>query len=233
MKLMKRINMQLYKQIFGLLFMICVAGCQKQSLEKVAKEKYKLACAQLVGQHSLQDYRQALRCIDEAITCHYKVEYEALKATLLLKLGNTHESADCFSHALSKAGDSSVTAELKNNYACALAQQGFGPQARKLWREVLQDPQYLTPEVVWVNLGKWYVDNQDMKKAKLCFLKAVKLEPTYVDAHFYTALSDYALGQYRCARNQVATLLALEPAHDGGRRLAKMLASDTWGQRLV
>lgn len=206
-----------------LLFCIFVQGCQKKSIQYQAKEKYRLACSQLTGQRSERDYRQALGFVEEALVCHYAVEYEALKATLLLKLGCADESATSFQHALTQAGDTTIAAEVKNNYACALAQQGDDAQAFEIWHHLVRDPHYVTPEVAWVNMGKWHVDHKDMKKAQHCFIQALNLEPTYVDAHFYAALTGYALGQKSFACDQATTLLALEPEHTGARRLLTML----------
>jgi len=222
-KLIKRENIMEHTGKYILFFLIFTQGCQKQSGQHLAKEKYRLACAQLTGQRSEQDYRRALGYVDQAIAAHYTVEYEALKATLLLKLGDAEESTIHFQHALASTSDAAVAAEVKNNYACALAQQGHGQDALEIWRQLVRDAHYMTPEVAWVNIGKWHVDHRYMKKAHYCFLKAACLEPMYVDAHFYGALASYACGERSSARNQITTLLALEPEHAGARRLLKAL----------
>lgn len=207
-----------------LFLLIFTQGCGKQSVQRQAQQHYRLACSQLAGDRTEQDYRRALGYVEQAIATHYTVQYEALKATLLLKLGYVHESATSFEHALASARDPAIAAEVKNNYACALAQQGHSQEALSIWRQIVRDPHYMTPEVAWVNIGKWHVDQRDMKKAKYCFLKALRLEPTYVDAHFYAALAGYACGEKSFARGQATTLLALEPHHSGARRLLKTLS---------
>lgn len=203
--------------------LISLAGCKKQSVQQQAKEQYRLACAQLTGQRSEQDMRRALGLVEDALILNYDVQYEALKATLLIKLGQLEEGNTCFKHALTATHDASVAAEIKNNYACSLAQLGHAQEAFMLLKELVHDPHYLTPEVAWVNLGKWYVDHRNIKQAQQCFANAAKLEPTYVDAHFYGAIASYGCGQLPTARSQLTTLLSLEPEHQGGRRLLKIL----------
>jgi tetratricopeptide (TPR) repeat protein len=101
-------------------------------------------------------------------------------------------------------------------------------EALALLKELEKSKDYLTPEVACVNQGKLVIDcYRDYQKAHEHFLHALALAPSYVDAHYYAALTAYQLKDLPCAKNEVKTILFLEPDHQGARALAGMLGFET------
>lgn len=210
------------------LFMVLFGSCAKRHAnEKLAVSYYKLAMLELTSQSeqgsSEVSFRKALDNIDKALEQYQKSEYLAFKATILLKLKHEEESGIYFQKALDAQPVPAVRAEILNNYACLLAQNGHEDKAFSLWKSLENDSHYLTPEVACFNQGKAYTLKGDYNHAKDCFLKSVTFAPSYLDAQYYLALTAYEIQDLALAKNSVKTLLFLEPAHIGGQQLARKL----------
>jgi len=205
---------------FGLC-MVYFCSCGKQKPTNLADSYFKLAFTELSeGDDREGTYRRALGFIQKAIDCSPKAEYYALQGSLLFKLNDIEKSKQAYEQALKSAPTgSTIKAEIFNNYACLLAQQGDMAQAKKYLHQLIGDTAYQTPEVAWVNMGKVLAGEKDFNGAMDCFSKAAHLEPNYLDAHWNLALVARELGQNKKAKLALDTILTLEPTHAGAARL--------------
>jgi len=204
--------------------MMVFGGCKKKN-QQLAQSHYKLSMLELSDDSSSDvRYKKALDHIDKALAQDDKPEYLALKATILFKLNQIEESLFCFKQSLNNdAIDPLLKPEVMNNYACVLAHQGKTEEAVKIWQTLMHDKHYLTPEVALVNQGKVSIEKGDCAAARDLFSKAVTIEPSYLDAHYYLALAAFQLQETDLAKNEVKTVLFLEPRHTGALRLGEKL----------
>jgi tetratricopeptide (TPR) repeat protein len=226
------LNIKSYKFIFLFLLTILFFGCGKQKDNKLAQNYYKLALVELQDQDNnrLYSYKKAIEHIENAIRIEEKPEYLAFKATLLFELGDDLFGETLFNLALSKAQDSKLKCEILNNKACLFAQVGMYNEqsfkvnnALEIWEKLEADKDYLTPEVSLFNQSRVYIYKNDYQTAKDKLLKAVKIAPNYLDAHYYLALVFYNLSDNISAQNQLDTVLYLYPEHKGAQNLKKII----------
>jgi Tfp pilus assembly protein PilF len=214
--------------LFFLLVIFIVSSCGKKRNEKLGQTYYKLALLELTTQEQSQStpdhtYRQALLNAEKALSEDERPEYLALKGTILFKLNHIRESLMYFKKALAINPDPVVKAEILNNYACILAQTGKTKKALFIWKNLERNNHYLTPEVAIFNQGKVYANKQDYNHAKSLFLNAIYIAPQYLDAHYSLALAAFACGDLKLAKNELKTVLYLEPSHFQAKKLAKTL----------
>jgi tetratricopeptide (TPR) repeat protein len=205
-----------------ILLLIIFAGCGKKKDAKLANTYFKLAFNDLADASKTNaTYQNALQHINQALTLANKPEYLALKGTILMQLGHLQASHECFKQALTlPIEDNGLREQILNNQACLFALSGNTDQARAVWQELSASPDYTTPEVAWVNIGKLQLSGQHFGSAAEAFKTAALLEPNYVDAHFYAAIAAHAAGHNRQAHEALKTVLLLEPEHQAARALA-------------
>ncbi len=165
-------------------------------------------------------YKKALGYVNQAIEQEACPRYAALKATLLFKLGRQQESFAMFDIALEDCVNQRLKSEIFNNYACLCAQSGQQEKALDIWGQLENNEHYLTPEVALLNQSKVYVEKGDWKRAKNLLLKASRINPSYLDAHFYTALVAFQTNDVFLAKDKLRTVLLLEPLHHGAQALS-------------
>ena len=106
---------------------------------------------------------------------------------------------------------------------------GIGPEvvakALQIFTQLTTDIHYLTPEVALVNLGKMYTEKNDFKRAQSYFQQAVAAVPGYLDAHFYLAWAAYINKNISLAKQEIKTLLYLDP----GCKAAKLFEEKLGG----
>ena len=221
-------NFLIFNIVFIFLF-LCACG-KKEESKKLAQTYYKLALLETDEQNNKKGLKKSLDYINKAITKEERPEYLALKGTLLLQLNQEKEGLDCFDTALQNNPDPKIKADILNNKACLLAQLGIMnnsqdkiDQAIKIWAELQCDKDYLTPEVAHFNIGKVYVHQKNYKKAQQQLSKAVTVSPNYLDAHYCLACVAYQLNDLSLARNEISTVLFLEPDHQSAKELSNML----------
>ena len=212
----------------GLLF--CLAflftSCAKKNDKTLAKHYHKLAYVELTdGESTEKSFKKAIAFVDKALSIAETSKFYALKATLLFKLGQLDESKKNFKKALQLCKNKKIKPEILNNYACLLAQMGNTVKANQIWKELESDVCYLTPEVAMVNQGKVMLQKNDPGQAKIVFSRAVETTPDFLDAHYYLALSAYESKDFSLAKNEVSTVLMIEPDHFGAKDLAEKLKS--------
>ena len=217
-----------------IILMVCVGsflmgGCGKKEKNKsLARTYYKLALSELADvptdsgtpTHAI---KKSLQHVEQAITLDRNHEYCALKATLLFRLGKIRASYQAFQALLAEKIDPVLKAEIINNYACVLAQGKNYTKALVLWKQLAHDRYYLTPEVALANQGRVYAMQHNFKRAKRCFSQAVTHAPHFLDAHYYLALMAYHLNEYGLVKNEISTILFLEPEHGGAKALKTRL----------
>jgi Tfp pilus assembly protein PilF len=213
--------------LVGLIFVGCGGG--KQNDAQLAQTYFKMAFADMAEENSMSlSMKRALVNINKALECDERPEYYAFKGTVLCKLGDYTQSEKCYKKALGCQPDAILRAEISNNRACLLAQHKKYTAAQKVWRELIHDTSYQTPEVAWVNLGKIYAEKKKFKEAKDAFEHATMLAPSYIDAHFYLGLVERELGDRLHARREADLILKMEPEHYGAHMLmATMDALDS------
>jgi type IV pilus assembly protein PilF len=164
-------------------------------------------------------YKHALLAIDKALGCDPMPEYYACKGAILFKLGDYAQSEGCYNRALTYHPDAPLVAEIDNNRACLCAQRNDYAAAKKIWCDLIKNTSYQTPEVAWVNLGKAYIKERNLVQAQQAFEHAVRLAPSYVDAHFYLSVVERERGEQSLARREVDLVLKMEPEHQGATML--------------
>lgn len=215
-------------------FMFCLTifiGCGKKTNQKLAQNFYKQAVLELnEDNQSKQACRRAIYYIDEALRCAKDPRYLALKATLLFKLNQVEEGQRFFAKALNNTSAQDLKAEILNNNACLLAQVGLKrnnkekiDSALSIWSDLEDNVDYFTPEVAVINQGKVYFEQNNYEKAKKKLIKAIKLSPNFIDAHYYLSVIAYKLKDYNLAKDEIKTIVFLEPNHYGAHELGKLL----------
>ncbi len=204
-----------------------MSGCGRKAAlgnKKLAQNYFKSALVELSDQQvGIYHYKKALSYVEQAIKQDSKANYVALQATLLFKLGQEQESLHAYEQALACCEDVYIKSEIINNYACLLAQMGQSDKAIESWEKLCIDRYYLTPEVALVNLGKTYAESGNYHVAQSYFQRAVALAPHYLDAHFYLAWTAYFNKNEVLAKQEVATLLYLDPQCDAINSLRQKL----------
>jgi Tfp pilus assembly protein PilF len=207
-------------------FISALPACGKKDNQKIAHNHFKMAFLDVAGDGDrVIAYKRALAHVDQALQYEQRPEYYAFKATLLFKLGSAQESKMCYEQALALEPEHALKLEIINNYACLLAHIGDNDRAIEKLQDLINDPSYQTPEVALVNLGKLHSQAHHFIQAKNAFERAVRVAPSYVDAHYYTALIAHRLGDIDVAKQETQLVLDLEPEHVGATQLAAMVGT--------
>ncbi len=224
-------NKKFLSFLFLGLFLLFFFNCGKKKNVKLAQTYYKLALLELnEKEQSARVCKQALGYINKAIEQENNPEYLAFKATLLFQIGQEKEGDLFFQKALQANPESRIRAEILNNKACLLAQIGIEAdqqnkinQAMNTWDKLVENKNYLTPQVALVNQSNVYFKQKNYDQAKDKLLKAIKLDPSYLDAHYYLGVVAYELKDYQLSKNELKTVLFLEPDHYGAKQLSSIL----------
>lgn len=221
---MKMYVKSLFLGALGLLLISC--GKQVPKNEKLGKTFYTLSMLELSdGGHGAIAYKKALEYIDQALACEKKSAYFALRGTILFNLRLFDQSLAALEEALKLTPDSALHCDITNNIACVCAQRGDFEKAMASWQQLVCDAYYLTPEVALVNMGKICAQQGALQQAKEHFIKAITLAPSYVDAHYYLSLVGFQLGDQSLVKNELQTLLFMEPKHKGALQLQAQLSA--------
>jgi Tfp pilus assembly protein PilF len=211
-----------------ILWCVVIVGCAKKNNKKLAQNYYNLGIAELSGVvnsrgEEILAYKRTLDYIDKALEQASSAECLALKATLLFRLKKHEESEVFFKLALKEKMALSLKGEILNNYACLLAHNNKKQDALTIWKRLIKDEYYLTPEVAYVNQARLFESMNKYVVARDCFLKAIELAPDYLDAHYYLALLAQKYGDIPLAKNSISSALYLEPQSKEMRLVAQRL----------
>ncbi|MFA5074900.1 MAG: hypothetical protein WC436_02245 [Candidatus Babeliales bacterium] len=219
------------KYIFFILI-IFFCCCGKKNNTKLAQNYYKLSILELGDHPKDQNYKKSLEFINKAIEQKFKPEYLAFKATLLFKINKIEEGLKIFDQAIELKPEPQLYTEILNNKACLLAQAGIKSnssqkleKALKIWHDLKENKDYQTPEVALVNMGLLHISQQNLEKAKNCYIDAINFSPNYLDAHYFLALSAYKLKDFELAKKEISTILFLNQEHQGAKELNAILLS--------
>lgn len=218
-------NMKKFIIWFYGLTILFYSGCGLQKKKKKADYHYALAVSDLECQDfTHQKQVDALVNLDKAISCFPTSQTYALKATLLFKLNHLSEAELYFKKAICLAKTPILKNEIRNNYACLLAEKGDLMRARSILNELRHNPYYSTPEVALVNIGKCFSMKKEYSKALEVLNDACALAPNYVDAHYYKAVLLYFyMHDYSQVKNIIDQILTLEPEHKGAHQLQELI----------
>lgn len=168
-------------------------------------------------------------CLFLAVGCAKKEKGEkqaqelTFQAMNHFEMGQYDDSIQCFKKALKLNISRKMKADLLNNYACVLAQQKKENEALPIWNQLILNEEYATPEVAFYNMAKVSLQKGDIVKADQFLTRALECSPSYVDAHYYHAISSHLLGNSQKAQQECALVLTLEPEHRGALSLQKQL----------
>ena len=215
----------LFKTIFfsSIIIFLFLLGCSKKRKNlNLAKNYYELAVLEIAEVQGQKSLKSALFFINKALFIDsFNSKFLAFKGSILLKLGfKDNEVINCFELALTNVkNDNLLKNEILNNYACLLAKRGNEKKALDIWNKLSGNKDYLTPEVAMFNEAKFYFIKQSWNISKEKLLNIVKMEPDFVDARFYLALNYLKLNEESLLKNELKTILYLEPNHRGAKDL--------------
>lgn len=229
-------SLRIMRLLLNLIMVLIICSCAKNSHEQknkqLAQNYYKLCMLEFsdkTSEAALPEdvYKKALQHIDQAINYSCSAEYLAVKATLLFRLNDIDAACKTFERALNLDPEPNVKANILNNYACLLGQIGKSDKALRLFKEIESDNAYFTPQAAIFNQGLILFNMRDYKAAAQTFLRAIQKAPDFIDARYYLALSAFKNNDFVTAKNEVKTILFLEPEHECARWLKSKLESET------
>jgi tetratricopeptide (TPR) repeat protein len=174
-----------------------------------------------------QSYKKALLHIQQAVNLNPSPEYLAIQATLLFRLNDFLASSKAFELALSLKPEQQLRANILNNYACLLSQMGQKDKALKIFDELETDNSYLTPQAALFNKGKIFFEENNFDIAAKEFSKAINKATDFLDARYYLALSAFKTNNITLAKNEIQTILFLEPEHEGAKQLSEQMKKES------
>lgn len=131
-------------------------------------------------------------------------EVHSVRALMFVRLGE-HDKADAeFRAALRLAPhDPNVI----NNYAVYLCQNGRTDEGVKRFEEAARNALYRTPESAYTNAGVCLRAAKRDADARMHFLEALQLRPTYAEAVFQLADLDFQAKDLQAARTRIDAYL--------------------------
>jgi len=182
--------------------------------------------------------RKALNNIDQSINYHPTIPARGLKATLLFQLGKLQESRQLFEELLKeKTLAKAKRADTMNNYAIVLYQLGSTDIAQQIWRDLVNNPHYISPELAYFNLGyiqlneaahaqaqqNQFSAEQHLTTSISFFRQAVAISREYIDAYFFMGQALIGLKKLDEARDCYQSILAINPEHTSAHEMLKSL----------
>lgn len=170
------------------------------------------------------NYKKSLQLVNKALESEKKPHYLAMKATLLFQIGDAPGSINLFKELIAhKETPTTVRAEAKNNLACVYISIKKKKEAEQLWNELLDDPDYISPEVLYLNLALVKIDSHDFAQATNLLYKALNHAPEYIDALYYLAYTQKELKEYAKALKTIDMLTNYVANHPEAIRLKKQI----------
>jgi Tfp pilus assembly protein PilF len=217
---MRTDDMRTLVYTFFLLILLPSCGDRTSNKQALASNYIK----QSVMESENGNYKKALHQVNRAIETEKKPHYLAMKATLLFQIDDIDGSIALFQDLIHKKDTpSTIKAEAKNNLACVYMSIGKKNEAQKLWNDLLHDPDYLTPEVLYLNLALIQINNQQYKAAEKLLNKALDHTPEYIDALYYLAVVQKMMHEYKRALKTIETLTNYVHGHIGAQRLKQQI----------
>ena len=201
-------------------------SCSKKNKnKKLAQNYYKMSILDLEDENLTEkNYKKSLQNIEAAIKEDPDNSiYLAHKATILFLLKKSDESEKIFQKALSVKSPPTTKTEILNNYACLLASSGKSEKALKIFEQLENDKNYLTPELAQVNQAKIYYEKKDYPIAKTKLAKAIRNSDDYVDAHYYLGVVSFLTNDFETSRQAMEKTILLEPTHIGAKKIYALL----------
>ncbi|HBR70334.1 TPA: hypothetical protein DIC20_04215 [Candidatus Dependentiae bacterium] len=225
-------------------FLLILGGCggSLHKKKQLAANHYRQASLEIrnyQNENNVNALHKALNEVDKALETHPTAQSRGLKGTILLQLGVINQNRDYIKDSLpyfewiikDKNTTKARKADAKNNYATVLYQLGKNEEALKLWDELTKNPNYISPEVAFFNLGYAELNealraahqepkrsqstiNKHLEQAATYFRQALAISHEYIDAIFFLARTQISLNQLEDARNSLLTILTINPDHE-------------------
>lgn len=221
-----QLNMKKFLYCFVGLFILsaCRRGCPQR--KKLANTYYQLSLLESQEASKKEHLLIALQFVNKALAYYQDPAYEFHKSSLLMQLSRIADAQSSLKRGLASVKDPFLKAEMRNNYACLLAQTGEEACAMRIWQELASDKDYVTPEAAWFNQGRCYMRKNAFIEAKKCFQAAIAIDANYLDARCCLAhLALYHLGDSVLAQNEIRAVLFADPSFEQAKKLAQHITS--------
>ena len=207
--------------IFGASVLLSSCGGARESTKALAHTYLKQSCVE----SETDNYKKALQWANKAVQTHPTPHAYAMKALLLYQIGDYDGSITLFEQITrDKNTPATVRTEARNNIATILHHTGKADKAQAIWRALLDDQNYVTPEVALYNLGLLALERKNLKKAEILLEQSVEQAPDYVDALYYLARVHTQQKQFGKAEKRLNTLLMFAPGHTAAQQLQDQVA---------
>ncbi len=201
------------KTLNSLLIIVSILyGCATKDLE-LAESHYKMGLAYLNSETdylSIVEFEKALSINPDDDRVYYAV------ATFYLKKNRPLDAERYIKKAISLKSDN---LEYQNLLATILATRNETLKAIDIWKKIVEDPKYGTPEVVYFNIASAYLQLRNLSEAELNLKKSIQANPRILST--YITLSDLYIQQkrYSDAENTLKQILDLNPMFNQGKIL--------------
>jgi tetratricopeptide (TPR) repeat protein len=217
------------KQFYNLFIVLSIlqTSCKKNQNLNLAKSYYE----QSMLEAEEQRFQEAMQLVNKSLEITSLPQALALKASLFYQNKEYKESLAIFKQILKEKNiPSTLKADITNNIACINLALGNLSTAKNIWLGLTVNPNYVSPEVAWFNLGMLEFSQgcmnkdliqsrQQIKNSQIYFSKAISIANEYVDAYFYLATSYMQLKDYKSAKDILVNLLSITPDHEPAHKL--------------
>lgn len=209
----------MYNHHFLILTCLILSGCNTQQ-----KKESKPLAGNYLEQSTLeakeQNFKKALQLVNQSLNVEETPQALIHKGTLLYQLEKFNESLAIFEKTINMRNiPGPLKSDAKNNYACILNQLGKKEAAQKIWKELADDNNYLTPQVALYNLALLALARGDLEMAEKYLLKATYTAIDYVDAFFFLGVTQLHQKRWGAARDSLQTVLSLNSQHQAAQEL--------------
>jgi len=155
------------------------------------------------GQHkvALEEIRQALAATPDLVDAY------SLRALIFMEMGDKHLAEENFQRAIQLSPNN---ADILNNYAWFLCQNGREKQGVGLFEKVLKDPAYPNPVKTLTNAGICSLKQGDNRAAEQFLTAAFRMDPGNILASSNLAKVYFDKKDYENARFHVNRVLKAE-----------------------
>ncbi len=173
-----------------------------------AQKRANLRMQLAVGYYQQAQHKVALEEIRHALAASPDlVDAYSLRALIFMEMGDKHLAEENFQRAIRLSPNN---ADILNNYAWFLCQNGREKQGLTLFEKVLKDPAYPNPAKTLTNAGICSLKIYDWVAAEKYLITAFRMDPANVLASSNLAKVYYEKKDYNNARFQIARALKAE-----------------------
>lgn len=211
------------KNLVFIIFFLLTTSCKKQPNLNLAKNYYEQSLVEVEEKNSTK----AIQLIDKSIEISPSPQALALKAAIYYQNKQFSESLAIFKKIMKEKNlPITLKTDIINNIACTHLALGQVEEAKKMWIDLTNNINYLSPEVAWFNMGmldlteaiqkrsEIQASTKLLKNAQTYFSKAISIANEYVDAYFYLAITNFNLKDYYKTKEILVSILSIVPDHE-------------------